>query len=318
MQTAPIPTDEAARLARLRLLNILDTQPEERFDRLTRMAQRLFGASIATVTLIDSDRQWFKSRIGIADNETPRDISFCGHAILSDEIMLVSDASRDERFFDNPLVTGAPNIRFYAGAPLTVDGNNLGTLCIIDEKPRTITDDERIMLRDLADMVEQELTSVQLATTDHLTSLSNRRGFETLSRHTLAICRRRNRPATLLFFDLKRFKQINDTRGHAAGDRSLQFFARALVTIFRETDIIGRLSGDEFVVLLTDTPAAAAADILPRLHTWLETHAASDNDGIEVNFNAGLIEFDSTRHQSVDDLLREADALMYQNKRSTL
>jgi GAF domain-containing protein len=134
------------------LLNILDTQPEERFDRLTRMAKRLFSVPIATVTLVDTHRQWFKSSQGLSASETSRDISLCGHTILSDEILLVPDAELDERFFDNPLVVGDPNIRFYAGCPLKVGAENLGTLCVIDDKPRVFGQEELRLLRDLAEI----------------------------------------------------------------------------------------------------------------------------------------------------------------------
>lgn len=133
------PANEATRIDALHGLN-LDAAPEERFDRLTRLAKRLFNVPIALVTLIDKDRQWFKSCVGLDVSETSRDVSFCGHAILQNELMLVPDAREDLRFHDNPLVTGAPNIRFYAGYPLTVpDGNKLGTLCLIDTKPATST-----------------------------------------------------------------------------------------------------------------------------------------------------------------------------------
>ena len=118
MQTPVIPKDEEERLRALRLLNILDTSDEERFDRLTRLAKRMFGVPIALVSLVDENRQWFKSCIGLEVRETPRDISFCGHSILGDDIFIVNDASSDVRFSDNPLVTDDPNIRFYAGCPL--------------------------------------------------------------------------------------------------------------------------------------------------------------------------------------------------------
>jgi GAF domain-containing protein len=121
----------------LRALKILDSGPEERFDRLTRLAKRMFGVSISLVSLVDSDRQWFKSSQGLDATETPRDISFCRHAILGDTVFAVPDTLKDDRFHDNPLVTDAPNIRFYAGCRLTIAyGSKLGTLCIIDHKPR--------------------------------------------------------------------------------------------------------------------------------------------------------------------------------------
>lgn len=134
------PANETARVQALHGLELLDSAPEERFDRLTRLAKRLFNVPIALVTLVDTNRQWFKSCVGLDATETPRDVSFCGHAILQNDLLLVPDAREDVRFHDNPLVTGAPNIRFYAGYPLTVpNGNKMGTLCLIDTKPVTST-----------------------------------------------------------------------------------------------------------------------------------------------------------------------------------
>lgn len=226
MRVPDKPVDEAARLEALHRLNVLDTEPEERFDRLTRLARRVFNVPIALVSLVDTERQWFKSAAGLDVIETPRDVSFCGHAILGDQILMICDAVLDERFYDNPLVLGDPGIRFYAGCPLKVaNGDKVGTLCLIDTLPRVLSDDERELLRDLAAMAEQELVAVQLATMDELTLLSNRRGFEALARHGLAYCRQWGRPATLLFFDLNEFKQVNDTYGHAEGDQALKAFA---------------------------------------------------------------------------------------------
>lgn len=266
MQTPPTPSDERTRLDTLRALNILDTSPEERFDRLTRLAKRLFGVPIALVSLVDENRQWFKSRQGLDACETSRDVSFCGHAILSDEVLLVPDAAIDERFHDNPLVVNDPAIRFYAGCPLRVpNGSRLGTLCLIDREPRDFDEDDLALLRDLARMAEQELAAVQLATMDELTMVSNRRGFEALAVHALALCRRLQRPAALLFFDLDGFKEVNDTFGHAEGDRALTTFATLLQQTFRESDVIGRLGGDEFAVLLTNAADAESDAAITRL-----------------------------------------------------
>lgn len=161
MQEPTIPSNEALRLAALRSLNILDTPPEERFDRITRLAQRVFDVPIALVSLVDTNRQWFKSCQGLDVSETPRSISFCGHAILHDIPLVIPDASKDPRFADNPLVTSPPNIRFYAGQPLKAgDGSRIGTLCIIDRKPHQLTQSDLESLRDLAVMVEDELNIV--------------------------------------------------------------------------------------------------------------------------------------------------------------
>jgi GAF domain-containing protein len=160
MQPPAIPDNEAQRLAALRALNVLDTPPEERFDCITRIAARLMDVPICLVSLVDANRQWFKSCVGLAARETPRDISFCGHAILESEALVIPDALAAPRFADNPLVAGEPRIRFYAGQPLSaVDGSRLGTLCLIDRKPRHMSAADLQALRDLAHMVERELAS---------------------------------------------------------------------------------------------------------------------------------------------------------------
>ena len=163
MKAPAFPPNEAARLAALRDLEILDTPPEERFDRITRIAQRHFGVQMALVSLVDAGRQWFKSRQGLDASETPRDISFCGHAILGDDVFHVSDARNDSRFADNPLVCGGPEIRFYAAAPLRAPGGErVGTLCIIDRAPRKLDAEDLAMLRDLRDLAEAELGQAEL------------------------------------------------------------------------------------------------------------------------------------------------------------
>lgn len=158
MQVPGIPRNEAERIQVLRELLILDTDPEERFDVITVYCQSRFDCAIALVTLVDSDRQWFKSACGLNVRETPRDISFCGHVILQDEVMVINDTLQDPRFADNPLVLGAPFIRFYAGAPLTLSsGHNVGTLCIIDPKPKRLAEEEVAHLEVLARLVSLEL-----------------------------------------------------------------------------------------------------------------------------------------------------------------
>ena len=156
--TIPIPKNEARRLKVLWQYDVLDTVPEEVFDDLTDLAAHICEAPIALISLVDEDRQWFKSRIGITVSETSRDISFCAHAILSDGLFVVPDATKDPRFKKNPLVTGPQKIRFYAGAPLvTPDGHALGTLCVLDGKPRTLRPEQEQALRVLAHHVVSQL-----------------------------------------------------------------------------------------------------------------------------------------------------------------
>lgn len=155
----PAPAAEARRLRALRDLNILDTDGEDRFDRITRLAARLFGVPTALVSLVDADRLWFKSRVGFPYPETPSAQSFCRHAIEQDEMLVVCDATTDPRFSDSRYVTGYPQARFYAGQPLVVNGARIGTLCLIDEAPRAFDADERALLRDLAAMVANEAST---------------------------------------------------------------------------------------------------------------------------------------------------------------
>ena len=154
MITPTLPTNERQRLATLRSLNLLDTPAEERFDRITRLARKLFDVPIALVSLVDVDRQWFKSNQGMNICESPRGTSFCGHTILREDPMVVRDALEDERFRDNPLVVSDPHIRFYAGAPLIdEDGYALGTLCVVDQTPRELTLEQRDALKSLSRLV---------------------------------------------------------------------------------------------------------------------------------------------------------------------
>jgi len=158
MTPAPIPDDEADRLQALQQLLLLDTPSDERYDRVVRFAAEQLDMPVALVSLIDGRRQWFKARLGMEAPETPRDISFCGHAIMAPELFVVEDASRDPRFADNPLVTGDLHLRFYAGAPIsTPGGHRIGTLCVIDSVPRQLGPVERAVLEALRGLVNEAL-----------------------------------------------------------------------------------------------------------------------------------------------------------------
>nr|WP_315209884.1 sensor domain-containing diguanylate cyclase [uncultured Albidiferax sp.] len=311
-----IPPDEPFRLGTLRSLDLLDTPPEERFDRLTRMARRMFGVSIALVSLVDENRQWFKSAQGLEDKETSRDISFCGHAILGDTLLLVPDAKSDLRFFDNPLVTSPPYVRFYAGWPLrAANGSKLGTLCLLDPQPRRFADEDIQLLGDLAAIVEQEISTYQLATLDELTRLHNRRGFLALAQHALHLAARKALPCALVFFDLDKFKAINDNFGHAEGDKALLAFADQMRRSFRDADVLARLGGDEFVVLLFDCPPGLAQGIVERLLAALDRRNQFSSSGYSIVCSYGIVPVVSDTPLPIEALLSQADALMYQNKR---
>jgi phosphoserine phosphatase RsbU/P len=165
MLKPPIPDDEKERLASLYALNLLDCDPEERFDRLSSLTSALFQVPIAYLSLVDANRQWYLSCFGMPAGETDRSVSFCGYAILGDQALVIPDAKEDARFQDNPLVTGAPNIRFYAGQPLrSPDGRKVGTLCLVDTAPRsTFGDSERERLAEMGKLAERELATGEIA-----------------------------------------------------------------------------------------------------------------------------------------------------------
>lgn len=316
MQKPEKPNNEESRLNNLRSLSVLDTPPEERFDRLTRLAKKLFDVPIALVSLIDENRQWFKSCVGLDTNETSRDISFCGHAILGDETFIIPDATKDDRFADNPLVLNEPKIRFYAGCPLRyLDGSHLGTLCIIDKIPRKLDEEELSALKDLAELAEHELVAVQLATLDDLTTISNRRGFYNLAQNSLDLCARQKLPASLIFLDLNEFKSINDNFGHAEGDIALRAFATMMKDTFRNSDVIARFGGDEFVVLLTDATIEFSKDILSRFQLTIDTYNQKKAHGYNICFSSGIVYTENEDDYSIQKLLIRADKLMYREKK---
>jgi diguanylate cyclase (GGDEF)-like protein len=311
MQAPRIPLEETKRLRALTTLCLLDTLPEEKFDRVTRLACRTFNVPIATVSLVDRDRQWFKSKQGLEACETSRSISFCGHAILNEAQLIVPDARLHPYFADNPLVIGDPFIRFYAGQPVHgPDGSRVGTLCIIDRQPRLFTPEDGIILADLAAMVDRELSLIENATVDDLTQLSNRRGFATVAKHVLALCRRNQQAAAVIAFDLDHFKSINDQRGHDAGNDVLRSFSKLLYSHFRTSDVVARLGGDEFSVLCGGSDYEKVTDALQRLKLGFEQSDLAKAYP-HLSWSAGVATFDPRSEQTIDELLRMADARMY-------
>lgn len=320
MKTPEIPENEVQRLKALRSLHLLDTLPEERFDRVTRMARRLFGVPIALVSLVDENRQWFKSNCGLeAATQTPRDLSLCGHAILGNDILLVPDTLQDTRFADNPLVTDAPHIRFYAGCPLSFSSDlKMGTLCLIDDKPRLFDAEDAVALRDLASMVEDELRAFQASTSDELTQISNRRGFISLARHMLYHCQLKGVKASLVFIDLDKFKTINDAYGHAEGDRALVYFSELMKQVFGYFDIIARLGGDEFVALMGNRAQNEAEQGILALQRCVDQHNASQITPYQLAFSYGIVESDPATPHNLETLLAEGDSTMYRIKKSKI
>jgi diguanylate cyclase (GGDEF)-like protein len=315
MNPPPLDPHEIARLESLRSLEILDTLPEERFDRVTRLAKRLFDVPIALVNLIDADRQWFKSRIGLTVREMPREISFCAHTIQGEGLMVVPDLSQDARFKANPLVYGATGIRFYAGHPLrAADGGKVGTFCIMGVEPRTLDAAGRESLLDLARIAERELIAGQIAMCDELTGLPNRRGFELLGQHALNVCKRIGKPASLVYFDLNDFKKVNEAHGRLEGDFALTTFASVLRTVMRDTDVLARVGSDEFVALLTQADADQSAAAVARFTQALLERSIELDRGYRLGFTSGQVAFANWRHPTIGTMVGEAAAALRESQ----
>jgi len=299
----------------LHAFGLLASSAEMRFERLTRLAKRLFNVPVAFVSLVDAHRQWLPSK--------PDHAAAARHAVLpraatSDELLVVPDTVLDERFQDHPLM-GDASVRFYAGCPICVgNGDQLGTLCLIDNQPRAFGDDDQALLRDLAKMAEQELFAMELATVDELTRVPNRRGFEAMAEQALSLCKRLDKPVSLFYFDLDLFKQINDRFGHAEGDRALQDFSAILTRSFRQSDIVGRLGGDEFAVLLPNTSQQQADVALRFLDKAIRQHNRGSRRGYKLHYSVGYVGSNASAGQpaqSVGELMQRADARMYENKK---
>ena len=314
MKSPAIPVNEPQRLASLHESGILESGDPQRFDRLTRLAKRLFDIPVALVTLVDEEVLIFKSHDGIDITTLPRNISFCGHAILSESPLVVTDATLDERFADNPLVEGDSHLRFYAGYPLRLpDGAVAGAFCLVDREPRAFSPGDLDMLKDLAAIVEGEFAAINAATTDELTGLFNRRGFNSLASYAIRSAARRAVPLTLGWLDLDGFKKINDRYGHAEGDVALKTMANLLTSSFRDTDLTVRYSGDEFAILFSDTDENGAWIAMQHLAEEAEAFNERSGKPWKLAFSWGVTEFNQDG-STLEEWLQAADQKMYTMK----
>ncbi len=306
---------EEERLAALAHYDVLDTPSEEAFDRVTRLAARIFDVPMALVSLIDGHRQWFKSRRGVHLQETPKGDAFCCVTIREGAPLVICDASADPRFAQNPYVVDEPHVRFYAGAPLrTPEGHAIGTLCVMDREPRSFDEEQVAILGDLAQIVMEGLELRLLANTDALTGALSRRAFREEATRALHLAARHRNEISLINLDLDRFKSVNDTYGHAVGDAVLARSVRACLGQLRKSDVIGRLGGEEFAVLLPQTGPRAALDVAERLRLAIaaERHATPEGE-LTVTASLGVVSAEAGA-TDVAPLLREADAAVYRAK----
>ena len=334
MEPPKIPDNESRRMTALKKLNILDTPIQESFERITRITKALFDVPIVSFTLVDSDRQWFKSVQGLDLCEGPRKISFCGHVINQDELFIINDTHLDPRFADNPYVTGEPHIRFYAGYPVHAeDGSKIGSLCLIDTKPRDFKDSDLTQLKDMAAMIENELSSKRARTiqdqlhdelaqakkqamVDGLTRLWNRSGIEELMKKQMALAEQNKENFGLAIIDIDNFKSINDTYGHNAGDSILRAVAKRLLRGYRSTDSVGRWGGEEFLVIMDgNTEADNFFDAAERARNVISSEPITfDNLKITITVTTGLSSFNWETPCEIVKLVGAADQALYEGK----
>ena len=328
---APIkPTNEKFRL---RDLTISETPIEKNFERITRITKALFNVPIAAISLVDQEKEWFKSLQGLDVYETSRAVSFFGHTLLQDEIFLINDTMLDHRFSENPLVKENPEIRFYAGFPImSKNGYKIGALCIIDNKPRDYTPDDLGPLKDLAALVQEELLnrkrnvvqseliqeldeSERKSLTDLLTGVWNRGGIDAVLFKKLTVSHGKN--FGLVLMDIDNFKYINDTYGHSAGDRVLIEVSNFCLKSLRDSDAFGRWGGDEFLMIIDVTEKKKILEIVGRLIKKIaDSQITYKRQHIPVSVTAGVILVNPTKNQSRSDLIDLADKGLYEGKNS--
>ena len=302
--------------------------------RITRLVRRFVGVPTASISLVDESRQWFKSIQGSSLTETSRKISFCGHAILNDEIMVVPDARQDIRFHDNPLVTGPEKVVFYAGHPLRAsDGSRVGVLCAIDTKSREFSEDDLQTLRDLAELAEVELNATTLVDTqkellsqldaerrramiDPLTRLWNRDGIMEILRREHARAIRDKEQIGILMVDIDYFKRINDTHGHPVGDAVLREVAKRLLSGCREYEAVGRVGGEEFLLVMPIKAGKGNVEsIATRVHKRVgRTEVPTSAGLLSLTISIGGVDETVDFSSNIEALIKKADDALYRAK----
>lgn len=322
MEAPNFPDNEKQRQRAVDKLEILDTLPEDAFERVTRMTAKIMDTPIACVTIVDKNRQWFKSKVGLEASETERRVSFCGHAINTKSLFIVTNAKEDSRFRDNPLVTSDPNIAFYIGVPvLSPDGYAVGTLCAISDSPKNPTGDQQKLMIDLAKIVESELSLREQSTTDMLSGLINRRQFLLQAQLELSRSQRSKKPISLLMLDVDHFKKVNDTIGHDAGDKIIASIGKELLKLFkRPGDSVARLGGDEFIAILSDTDVDGATvlgdKVLKVLNAEIQKLVGNDaRPGNKPTVSIGIAVIKHAEDEpEIEDVMKIVDAALYESK----
>ncbi len=308
--------DDEARLAAARRLNIFDTPRERAFDHITKLVKMSLRVPVSAVSLIDEDRQWFKSIQGFDVTETTLERSFCVVSIRHRQPTVVTDALSDPRFCNNPVVVGEPCVRSYAGAPLILpDGYQVGTLCAVGFEPRTFSHEELSVLTELAGCVVREMELRERAAIDEMTGFMSRAPFLKRLEAVLDHYRGRGTGAVLSILDLDHFKAINDSFGHPVGDRVLQAVAQTCRDVLGETAQFGRLGGEEFALMIADADLHGAVARFDALRRAIAAIRFDDLPQLRVNASFGVAALNPVV-STVPIWCKLADTALYSAKQS--
>lgn len=307
----PIPADESQRQRELERQGVLGRPGDEHFNRLVRLAATIFETPIALISLVDGDRQWFLARHGLELEETPRQMAFCAHAIVGDSTLVVPDASQDPRFCGNPLVSGEPLIRFYAGSPLqNPEGHNLGTLCVIDRHPRTFSTEQVKLLEELAQLVLRELELRRLATVCQPTGLPNRNSFLEQAEPELQRARQSNAELALLALEIDHFSQVRHRWGPEVSEQALLDTANCLRSQHCSSDLIGQIGDQAFAMLMVGVDLDSAMERTEAIQAGInDLGGVFRRAGHRLEISAGLTKFAPGDGRALDLLLRAEQAL---------
>lgn len=321
------------KLANIHSVDLFYTPLEERFERLTRVARRAMHMPVAAISLLNDDKQWFKSAAGWGISEIPRAQSICRLTADAEDLVAIPDTLEDPRTAALPIVAQTPRFRSYAGYPLADEhGNIAGTFCVLDLKPRAFSPGDKQCVLDLAAMAQRELLSDQWRTAhasltsklgmarrealmDPLTHLWNRRGASVILKGALANADERGASLSLALLDLDNFKRINDTFGHQTGDEVLRRVASRLLSAVRNDDAICRMGGDEFLVLMTESESGAAARAAERIRRAINDTPVQTREGtLSMSVSVGYTVRAPRDPLPVESLLERADQALMKSK----
>lgn len=312
-----IPFDEESRLAALRVLGLVDTAPEDRFDRITRLAARLFAVPVVLMVLVDEQRIWIKSASGFASGIAISPNQCFTDIIAQDDILqftdLIVDRGSGSELHNEPALPR----RYYAGCPLrTREGYRVGALCLFDQAPHSLGSDALQSLQDLAGIIESELGMLEQASQDALTGIPNKRGFALLAQQNLAFCARNHCAGSLVLLDLEGLKAINDKHGRNEGDLALLVLADMLKKAFRGSDSFARLGGDQFAVFLTNVTRLQAEVVFARFADALLQYNREASRDYQLGYTRVIVEFSPDHDTTLVQLLLLAEAELYRIKMS--